>query len=51
MGQMDSKQNEMNEEESKIEKQLQLIEDKMEEKRLEIEKQIVDLKGEKKSEK
>jgi ABC-type phosphate transport system auxiliary subunit len=51
MGQMDSKQNEMNEEESKIEKQLQLIEDKMEEKRLELEKQIVDLKGEKKSEK
>ena len=48
---MDSKQNEMNEEESKIEKQLQLIEDKMEEKRLELEKQIVDLKGEKKSEK
>ena len=51
MSQMDSKQNEMNEEESKIEKQLQLIEDKMEEKRLELEKQIVDLKGEKKSEK
>tara|TARA_B110000285_G_scaffold153774_1_gene171584 strand:+ start:2280 stop:2396 length:117 start_codon:yes stop_codon:yes gene_type:complete len=38
MGQMDSKQNEMNEEESKIEKQLQLIEDQMEEKRLELEK-------------
>tara|TARA_B110000285_G_scaffold38646_1_gene41904 strand:+ start:2358 stop:2465 length:108 start_codon:yes stop_codon:yes gene_type:complete len=35
---MDSKQNEMNEEESKIEKQLQLIEEKMEQKRLDLEK-------------
>jgi hypothetical protein len=38
MDQMDSKQNEMNEEESKIEKQLQLIEEKMEQKRLDLEK-------------
>ena len=43
---MDSKQNEMNEEETKIEKQLQLIEDKMEEKRIDLEKQISELKGE-----
>jgi len=45
---MDSKQNEMNEEETKIEMQLQLIEEKMEEKRIELEKQISDLKGENK---
>ena len=45
---MDSKQNEMNEEETKIEMQLQLIEEKMDEKRIELEKQISDLKGENK---
>jgi hypothetical protein len=47
---MDSKQNEMNEEESKIEKQLLLIEEKMEQKRIELEKQISELKGENKKE-
>jgi hypothetical protein len=43
---MDSKQNEMNDEETKIEKQLQLVEEKMNEKRFELEKQISELKGE-----
>jgi len=48
---MDSKYIEMNDEETKIEKQLQLIEDKMEEKRIDLEKQISELKGENQNQK
>jgi len=47
--QMDSKQNEMKDEETKIEKQIQLVEEKMNEKRIELEKQISELKGENKN--
>ena len=46
---MDSKQIEMTEEETKIEKQLQLVEEKMNQQRIELEKQILELKGERKN--
>jgi len=46
---MDSKKIEMTEEETKIEQQLQLVEEKMNQQRLDLEKQISELKGETKN--